>query len=102
VSVPEVPLDTEVCGYAQRPRLVRYARLQWDESREAHVLLTPEGVLVLNPAGAAILALCDGERSIGDIATELRQRYNRVVEDEVRSFLGRLAARHLLKLNHDG
>lgn len=86
----------------ERPRLVRHARLTWDAMRETHVLLAPEGVLILNGTSAAILTLCDGERSVGDIAMELRRQYNRVEEDEIRAFLDRLAARHLLELSHGG
>ncbi len=32
-----------------RPRLAGKARLKWDAVREKHLLLYPEGVLVLNP-----------------------------------------------------
>lgn len=83
----------------QRPRLTRHARLQWDAARERHVLLMPEGILILNATGAAILPLCDGQRSIADIAAELRRQYNRVIEDEVQTFLDRLAARRLVELD---
>jgi pyrroloquinoline quinone biosynthesis protein D len=32
-----------------KPRLAAKARLKWDAVREKHLLLYPEGVLVLNP-----------------------------------------------------
>jgi pyrroloquinoline quinone biosynthesis protein D len=48
-----------------RPRLVTGARLQYDDVREEHVLLVPEGAVRLNPTAAAVLELCDGERSVG-------------------------------------
>ena len=51
---------------------------------EQHVLLAPEGVLVLNQTGATILGLCDGERTVVEIVEELRGKYNRVDGDEVR------------------
>ena len=76
-----------------RPRLARHVRLTFDPARERHVLLSPETVVVLNATGAAILELCDGERTVEDISAELGARYRRVVDEEVRSFLGRLAAR---------
>jgi pyrroloquinoline quinone biosynthesis protein D len=67
--------------------------------RESHVLLAPEGVLVLNQTGATILRLCDGERTVVEIVEELRARYDRVAGDEVREFLGRLAARRWVELD---
>jgi pyrroloquinoline quinone biosynthesis protein D len=81
-----------------RPHLARQVRLEWDPVRERHVLLEPEGVLVLNQTGATILGLCDGERTVAEIVEELRGRYNRVAGDEVQDFLGRLAAKRLVEL----
>ena len=84
-----------------RPRLARQARLEWDPVRERQVLLAPEGVLVLNQTGAAILGLCDGERTVVEIVEELRGRYNRVADDEVRDFLSRLVAKRLVELGDE-
>ena len=38
-----------------RPRLVDGARLQYDEVREEHLLLVPEGAVRLNATAAAVL-----------------------------------------------
>ncbi len=84
-----------------RPRLARRVRLEWDPVRERHVLLEPEGVLVLNQTGATILGLCDGERTVVEIVEELRGRYNRVAGDEVRDFLSRLVAKRLVELGDE-
>ena len=81
-----------------RPRLARQVRLEWDPVREQHMLLEPEGVLVLNQTGATILGLCDGERTVDEIVEELRRRYSRVAGDEVRDFLSRLVAKRLVEL----
>jgi pyrroloquinoline quinone biosynthesis protein D len=81
-----------------QPHLARLVRLEWDQVRESHVLLAPEGVLVLNQTGAIILRLCDGERTVVEIVEELRGRYDRVAGDEVRDFLARLAAKRWLEL----
>ena len=81
-----------------RPRLARLVRLQWDPVRKQHALLAPEGVLVLNRTGATIVELCDGERTVDEIVEELRGRYDRVVGDEVRGFLSRLAAKRWVEL----
>ena len=82
-----------------RPHLARLVRLEWDSVRESHVLLAPEGVLVLNQSGATILRLCDGERTVAEIVGELRGQYDRVSEDEVSDFLGRLAAKRWLGIH---
>jgi pyrroloquinoline quinone biosynthesis protein D len=58
-----------------RPRLVTGARLRYDEVREEHMLLIPEGAVRLNPTAAEVLALCDGERSLDDIVGTLTARY---------------------------
>ena len=84
-----------------RPHLARQVRLEWDPVRERQVLLAPEGVLLLNQTGAAILGLCDGERTVVEIVEELRGRYNRVAGDEVRDFLARLVAKRLVELGDE-
>jgi pyrroloquinoline quinone biosynthesis protein D len=80
-----------------RPRLARHVRLTFDRTRDRHVLLTPEQVTVLNGTGAAILGLCDGRRTVTDIVAELRGRYDRVDEAEVRFFLAQVAGRRCLE-----
>jgi pyrroloquinoline quinone biosynthesis protein D len=85
-------------GSADRPRLALGVRLTFDPARERHVLLSPETVVVLNATGAAILDLCDGERSVAEIVAELRGRYSRVVDEDVRRFLDGLVARRCLEV----
>jgi pyrroloquinoline quinone biosynthesis protein D len=82
---------------AGRPRLARHVRLRFDPARGQHVLLTPEAVTVLNGTGAAVLELCDGQRTVSEIVAELRRRYAHVDDDEVRVFVDRLAARRCLE-----
>jgi pyrroloquinoline quinone biosynthesis protein D len=84
-----------------RPHLAHQARMEWDAARKQHVLLAPEGVLVLNQTGATILGLCDGERTVVEIVEELRGKYNRVDDDEVRNFLARLVAKRLVELGDE-
>ena len=84
---------------ASRPRLRGQARLQWDPVREKRVLLSPEGVLVLNATADAILALCDGQRSVSTIAGDLSARYNHVVDQEVLAFFNRLLQKRLIEID---
>jgi pyrroloquinoline quinone biosynthesis protein D len=82
-----------------RPRLAPYVRRRFDGARGRHVLLGPESVIVLNATGADILELCDGQREVAEIVSELRGRYRDVGEDEVPRFLARLVARRLVVLD---
>jgi pyrroloquinoline quinone biosynthesis protein D len=67
-----------------RPRLVTGARLRYDEVREEHLLLIPEGAVRLNATAAEVLGLCDGERSLDDIVGALSARYDGAdVRDDV-------------------
>ena len=59
-----------------RPTLPNGFRLHWDKVRERHVLLFPEGALALNPTAVYVLELCDGERTVEDIADELSKTFN--------------------------
>jgi pyrroloquinoline quinone biosynthesis protein D len=80
-----------------RPRLVDGVRLQYDEVREQHLLLVPEGAVRLNETAARVLELCDGERSVEEIASELSSRYSGAdVVDDVRELLGGLVQHGLV------
>jgi len=79
------------------PTLWRLARLDFDRVRQQHVLLYPEGTVLLNETGAAILELCDGRRSIAAIAEILGERYHCDVTADVTDYLSRLADRELIR-----
>jgi len=82
-----------------RPRLPVKARLKWDAVREKHLLLFPEGLLVLNPTAHAVLALCDGQRTIADIIQTLAAQYaNDSLAGDVRDLLQTLADKGLVSL----
>jgi pyrroloquinoline quinone biosynthesis protein D len=85
---------------AGRPRLAPHVRLAYDQTRQRHVLLTPETVTLLNGTGAAILELCDGMRTVAEILTELRGRYDRVADAEVQAFLNGLLAKRCVEVSH--
>jgi pyrroloquinoline quinone biosynthesis protein D len=89
---------TQTASGADRPRLAPHVRLTFDRTRDRHVLLTPESVTVLNGTAAAVLGLCDGERTVTDIVAALHGRYDRVNGDEVRLLLDRLATRRCVEL----
>jgi pyrroloquinoline quinone biosynthesis protein D len=81
----------------RRPILVRHARYRWDELRRQHQLVFPEGILILNDSGAAIVRLCDG-RSLDELLAALAEQFGKVPPDEeVSAFLQRLAQKGLLR-----
>jgi pyrroloquinoline quinone biosynthesis protein D len=80
-----------------RPQLATGARLRYDEVREEHLLLVPEGAVMLNATAAAVLELCDGQRSVDDIVCVLSSRYGGAdVGDDVRGLVDAMAERGVL------
>jgi len=79
------------------PRLWRLARLEFDRVRRRHVLLYPEGAVLLNDTGAAILELCDGTHTVYQIVAILTERYGADVSADVTEYLGRMADRELVR-----
>ena len=86
------------------PSLWRLARVEYDDVRKRPVLLYPEGAVLLNDTGAAILKLVDGQRTVGDIPRLLSEQYNGAggassaeILDDVTAYLSTLAARELIR-----
>jgi pyrroloquinoline quinone biosynthesis protein D len=80
-----------------RPRLATGARLRYDEVREEHLLLVPEGAVRLNPSAAEVLELCDGERSLDEIVGVLTARYEGSdLAADVRGLVDAMAQRGLV------
>ena len=82
---------------SSRPALWRLARLDFDPVRQRPVLLYPEGAMLLNDTGAEILKLCNGQRTVAEIAAELGARYNADVTADVAEYLSNLADRELVR-----
>src|SRR5580765_7432146 len=85
-----------------RPKISGRARLQTDKITGKPVLLYPEGVLVLNPTGHAIVSLCTGNATFQEIVADLAGRYQMTTEQiapDVTEYLNRLRERNLLELN---
>jgi coenzyme PQQ biosynthesis protein PqqD len=82
---------------ASRPALWKFARVEYDPVRERRVLLYPEGALLLSDTAGEILGLCNGQRTVADIAGELGEKYRADVRGDVLEYLGQLAERELVR-----
>lgn len=82
------------------PRLPRGVRLHRDAVRGVQVLLAPERTFELDAVAAAVLALVDGTRSVGEIAATLALDYAAdpaAIEADIRVMLGDLAAKRVVE-----
>ncbi len=96
----EEPVDDQFSDPLARPLLAAKVRLQIDKVSKAPMLLYPEGVIQLNPTGAAIVALCDGHHTVQDMLHELARRYNTTpaaLHNDVEEFLYALQRESLLE-----
>jgi pyrroloquinoline quinone biosynthesis protein D len=81
-----------------KPALWRLARLDYDPVRQRNVLLYPEGAVLLNDTGAAILELCNGARTLDQIVSILSERYHADVAADVTEYLEEMAHRELVRV----
>jgi pyrroloquinoline quinone biosynthesis protein D len=76
------------------PSLPRYVKLRHDATRATWVVQAPERNFYPDPIAVEVLKLCDGRRSIAEIAESLSLRYNapkEEIEADVISMLQDLA-----------
>jgi pyrroloquinoline quinone biosynthesis protein D len=90
----------EITDEAARPRLAPHVRMTFDAARGQYALLSPETVWVINDTGAAIVELCDARRTVAEIQTELRSRYDQVADGDVRRFVADLVTKHGMEIDH--
>jgi pyrroloquinoline quinone biosynthesis protein D len=68
---------------ASTPKLQRFASLRHDAARDRWMILAPERVFTPNAAAIAVLNLCDGTRTVEEIARTLATTY-RASEERIR------------------
>jgi pyrroloquinoline quinone biosynthesis protein D len=83
-------------SYTAIPVLSPKTRIKWDPIRQKHMLLFPEGLLVLNQTAQEIIIMCDGKHKVLDIVKLLSDKYQLCVETDVLDMLSRLVEKHLL------
>jgi pyrroloquinoline quinone biosynthesis protein D len=78
------------------PALRRGFRLQFEPAQNCRVLLYPEGMVRLNDSAGEILALVDGERSVGQLIENLSERFPDVpdIDRDILAFLETAHAEH--------
>ena len=58
-----------------KPVLPRHIRLQHDKGRSVWLILAPERVYSPDEIAVEVLKLCDGNRSVSDLAGHLAKQY---------------------------
>ena len=75
--------------------------MKFDPVGQQELLLFPEAALVLNDTAAAIVRLCDGQRSVAGIIDELAGAFTdrdaSALAEDVRAFLDTIRRRGLLE-----
>jgi pyrroloquinoline quinone biosynthesis protein D len=93
-------VSAEALGLELKPKLAPKSKLRLDPKTGKYLLLYPEKGLLLNPTGAAILKLCDGQHSLSAIVATLAVEFRSepgLLEGEVLTFVQGLLARGLLQ-----
>ncbi len=83
-----------------RPLLPQHVRLHFDPVRQKDVVLSPEKVFWPDEISIQILRLCDGTRSVGEMADTLAADYNaprEVILADVMEFVQEWSDNLLLK-----
>jgi pyrroloquinoline quinone biosynthesis protein D len=71
---------------SSQPRLA--AGCRWGGTEESRVILFPEGAIKLQGTGRQVLERCDGQRTFGEIITELQKQFNDADPGKIRSDIG--------------
>ena len=83
-----------------RPYLPPYLKLRHDTGRNRWVLLAPERILSPDQTAVAVLQLCDGKRTVEEIAAVLTMEYSApvdVIRTDVLDLLQDLADKGYIK-----
>ena len=93
--------ERAIVSATSKPALPRHVKLRHDAARNTWTILAPERVFTPDAIAADVLRLCDGARTVEDIAAELMQSYNaareRILAD-VTSMLQELADKGVVQV----
>jgi pyrroloquinoline quinone biosynthesis protein D len=65
-----------IVSAASKPCLPRHIKLRHDATRDRWTILAPERVFSPDPIAVEVLKLCDGNRTVEDLADVLALRYD--------------------------
>jgi coenzyme PQQ biosynthesis protein PqqD len=68
---------------ASQPRLATGCR--WGGTEEDRMILFPEGAMKLMGTGRQVLEHCDGQRTFGEILTELQKEFEKTDPEKIRA-----------------
>ncbi len=84
-----------------KPALPRHIKLRHDAGRGRWIILAPERVFEPDDTAVEVLKLCDGERTVHDIAAQLAKDYNAPImeiEGDIVQMVQDLADKGVLRL----
>ncbi len=93
------PKRTIITGDS-RPGMPRHVKMRHDTGRDRWIILAPERVFNPDETAVAVLKLCDGQRSVSEIAATLSQEYQApldVVTNDIVAMLQDLADKGVVK-----
>jgi pyrroloquinoline quinone biosynthesis protein D len=64
-----------------KPALPKHIKMRHDAGRDRWIILAPERVFNPDETAVSVLRLCDGQRSVNDIAAILSQEYQAPIEE---------------------
>jgi pyrroloquinoline quinone biosynthesis protein D len=81
-----------------QPRLA--AGCRWGGTEDNRVILFPEGAIQLQGTGRQVLERCDGQRTFGQIITELQAQFSaadpKKIRDDISKFLEQLQQKRIV------
>lgn len=94
------PRVRAIVAAATRPTLPAHIKLRHDAGRGRWLILAPERVFDPDDVAVAVLKLCDGARTVADIAAVMAKEYNapmQEIEADIIAMLQDLADKGVVK-----
>jgi pyrroloquinoline quinone biosynthesis protein D len=88
------PRQRAMITVASKPVMPSYIKMRHDAGRGRWLILAPERLFDPDPIAVEVLKLCDGARTVGDIAALLAKEYNapqKDIETDIIAMLQELA-----------
>lgn len=93
--------ERKLVGLESKPKLPGHVILRRDDVRNRWVALAPERLVELDERSLDVLRLCDGTRTVDELAHELAEAYDApqdVIAEDLMEFLQNWSDRLLVQL----